>query len=213
MFPSQYETALPDFPTDLITAGIKRHNDLLNHKILNKAEFETKKLMLQKVAQQRLQDGEEIIFTSTPDMIDTFKKKITTKPNHIFLTINPIKTISYDCLKKSIDKFVNKKYISAYYGCYEIRDAENTGLHTHLLIEYTGLPHNIERAIKTAFKNISDTTNPHCCNIKYVKDEYINSKVSYITGEKKNAKKNGVELSNKWRPDRFYGLKPPVIKE
>lgn len=138
-------------------------------------------------------------------IIDQETNSRTTKPPYILLTVNVKPGITYELLKQVVDKFIKKKCIVAYYGCYEVRKENFDGLHCHILIHYSGRPYNINRSIRSHFKKVCDTTNNSCCNVKYIAEELLQEKVGYINGVKQNKKLPAVGFSDAWKQDRHFG--------
>lgn len=172
--------------------------------VMSKCRFEYDKNLILKQAVCNTLDGTEP-FTNYQDMTDKAQTRISLKPPYMFITVNPRSSITYEVLKKQVDKFVSKKFVEAYYGCYEIRDGDFNGLHVHLLIKYKGQCYNTVRSCKTMFKNVCDISNTACLNIKYIQDELLQSKVDYIAGKKQEKKLGTVSLCNVWKKDRFFG--------
>lgn len=128
----------------------------------------------------------------------------STKPPYIFLTVSPRPDITLNVFKNCIEKFIMKKFIKEYAYVYEVRDCQNgiyTGLHSHILCRYVCRPYDFLRASKTAFKNVCNVNHSDILNVKYILEELLPDKISYMLGNKKKSKERGVELSRAYRQE------------
>lgn len=160
------------------------------------------------------QDGEMPYVPKDPTMkkmLENQRDTIATKPPYIFLTINP-KEDNFAALQKAVNKFVKKKTITHYYYVYEVRK-ENEGLHCHMVLSYNCKPYEFKRSTKNTFKNVCDSSNPHCLNFKFIEQDIIKDKIAYMSGSKKDSKLKGVEFSKAYRKANnimeYYESSPP----
>jgi len=136
-----------------------------------------------------------------------------TKPPYIFLTVNPSPDITLPELKKAIEKFIKKKSITLYFYVFEVRD-KDSGLHCHILLKYINIkPFDFKRSAKNTFKNVCDSSNPHCLNFKFIECAILPDKIQYLLGEKQDKKLKGVSYSKEYRVthklQEFYESSPP----
>lgn len=125
------------------------------------------------------------------------------KPPYMFVTINSRPDVTIDVFKKNIEKFINKKTNLKYFGVYEHRgsDTENHGLHAHILVHYSQTPYGFKRGTKNTFKNVCDVNNPHALNFRNVSEDKLESKISYMLGDKQSSKLDKVEADKVWRQE------------
>lgn len=131
-------------------------------------------------------------------------QRISTKPPYILITINTSPDVIYDDLFKKVQKFLKKKTISNYIGCFEIRKIEDgtyKGLHCHILVKYEDKPYNFKRGVKNTFKNVCDSNNPHILNFVYISQDRLDNEIDYIKGIKCEKKQVGVQLCKEWRAE------------
>lgn len=200
--PPEFDTAIQE----LINKGISNYIKNEAQTIMDKAERYFNQRLLVRQAIMNAMNGQEP-FTNYNDMIDKQLSLSSTKSDTVFITVNVRPEITFQELEKLINKLMKKKSLVSIYGCYEIRSKVNdiyTGLHTHMIVKYTGRPGNFERCLKTIFKNVCDVNNNHCLNIKYIESEIIESKIKYIQGDKQDSKKESIKLCNSWKPERWY---------
>jgi len=128
------------------------------------------------------------------------------------LTINPKQDVKFEQFKKCVDKFLRKKTNKYWFQVYEVRKGES-GLHSHIMLHYTQTPYDFSRSTKNTFKNICDVTNSAILNFKYIPEDAIPDKISYLLGEKQKKKEKGVEDTKKWRTkynvEKFVESSPP----
>lgn len=201
-------------PAEITTAQMRNN--------INKAWMDAhyqsyKSLFMRGFAQSFMIDGE----TPSPHLEDSEQKKVIervrnsviSKPPYAFITINPYATITLDQFVKYVNKFMKRKFIDAYYYVYEVRKEDLSGLHCHMLIKYNCKPYDLKRNLQSTFKHVCDESNPHVLNIKYIEEDIIQSKISYMQGNKKDAKKEGVMATKVYRVENalsdFYESTPP----
>lgn len=151
------------------------------------------------------------------DLLNYCKRAIDstiTKPPHALITINVRPNTILCNLKKKVEKFVKRKIVREYAYCYEVRNADLSGLHCHLLCKYDCKPYDLKRSLQSTFKDVCDAKNPDILNVKYVLDENLKSKYEYICGVKKKEKMKSVEYSKQYREANFllaiYESTPPL---
>lgn len=146
-------------------------------------------------------------------MLESQANAISTKPPFMMLTVNPRAEVTYAQLNKAVCKFLRKKTILAYFYVYEVRTAD-TGLHCHILLQYNAKPYDFKRSGKNTFKNVCDSSNPACCNFKFLEEDKLPSKIEYLLGTKKDSKLKGVECSKLYREKNniaaFVESSPPL---
>ncbi len=146
-------------------------------------------------------------------MLKDQAKSVTTKPPFMLVTVNPRPGVEYTELKKSVEKFLRKKTISQYFYAYEVRDDGN-GVHCHILLKYDIKPYDFKRGAKNTFKDICDTSNPHCLNFKFIDEDTLPQKVQYLLGQKTDSKQKGVSATQIWRTKNnipaFVESSPPL---
>lgn len=122
-----------------------------------------------------------------------------------FITVSVRPGVNFDTFKGIVLKQLSKKIIKSYYMVYEVRHEpdENRdlfeGLHCHMLVYSTVRPYDLKRSTKNTFKEVCDVNNPEICNFKNVPENCALDKIDYMTGNKRDSKMNGVELSKKFR--------------
>lgn len=148
------------------------------------------------------------------EVIRRARDMVVSKPPFALITVNPYKQITLDELTKYVLKFVDRKIIDNYMYVYEVRKSDMSGLHCHMLVKYNCKPYDLKRNLKSTFKNICDESNPHILNIKYISDDILPSKIEYLKGNKKDAKKEGVLATIKYRTENglcpVYNSTPPI---
>lgn len=147
-------------------------------------------------------------------IIERARNAVVSKPPFAFITINPYPQITLDDFTKYINKFIRRKIIDSYYYVYEVRKKDLTGLHCHMLIKYNCKPYDLKRNMQNTFKNVCDESNPSILNLKYIEEDILQSKIAYMNGEKKDAKKEGVEATKIYRFENglsdYYESAPPL---
>lgn len=147
-------------------------------------------------------------------MINTVHNRYSTKPPYFLVTINPRSTTTLEDLTKAIKKFTSKTTIKEFIYVYEVRKADYTGLHCHLLLRTTCRPYEFKRSAKNTFKHICDSTNSHILNFKNITEELLPEKISYLLGQKQEKKQSGVKITELYRLDNnllpFYESNPPL---
>lgn len=186
-------------------------------KALQAEKYEFMRKHIRLVFNSEFQDTGKIPF-DVPESVELLEKayNITaSKPPYMFVTINTRPDISYDVFKKTVDKFINKKTTLKYFGVYEHRgsEVENGGLHAHILVHYSQTPYGFKRGTKNTFKNLCDVNNPHALNFRNVAEDKIESKISYMLGDKASSKLSKVEADKIWRiensiPEYFESRSP-----
>lgn len=121
-------------------------------------------------------------------MLNCQADSVMSKPPYMLITVNPRAEVSLSELKRVIAKLISKRCITHYYYVYEVRKADYTGLHCHILVMYTGRPYDFKRSVRNTCKHICDAKNPNILNFKYVDASLLLSKISYMSGDK-SAKK------------------------
>jgi len=142
----------------------------------------------------------------------------STKSPYLLLTINPKPGVTFEQLDKVVKKLVKKKTIKHWEYVYEVRAEEQkgeyTGLHCHILLEYHDKPFNFKRGVKSTCKNICNVAVSSILNFKFIPMEHVPDKHNYLLGDKKDAKLEGVNLTNEWRElnniDAIYESNPPL---
>lgn len=132
-------------------------------------------------------------------LIDRARNAVISKPPYAFITINPYDVITLDELQKYVNKYKKRKFIDSYYYVYEVRKKDHTGLHCHMLIKYNCKPYDLKRNTQNTFKNVCDDSNPCVLNIKYIEQDILQSKITYMNGDKKESKKEGVLATKEYR--------------
>lgn len=157
--------------------------------------------------------------------IEKQKTNVLVKSPFVLLTVNPRPTVSLKELQKSMSKFLNKKWLKGYFYVYEVRKADYSGLHCHILYQYNSRPYDMQKSVKTHFAKICDANNPNILNIKFIPEDILNDKVAYLLGNKKDKKQPGVIATVQYRTtnniSQYYDsspllpcratAKPPVI--
>lgn len=145
------------------------------------------------------------------------EKKQEADPKYaVFITINPeINTLEgFEKLHNCVKKAVSKCWITDYCYCYEQRSANPNdihGLHTHILLRRNTRPSNLEREIRSTFKSIVGKPDKHI-NIKYIKKEWINDKLEYMSGLKTGNDANGIPKADKVSVDRIMREKLEISR-
>lgn len=138
------------------------------------------------------------------ELLEQARDRVITKSPYILLTINIAPGITFKELEKQIIKFSKRKIIRAYKYVYEIRDKKQdtyTGIHCHMILQYTCKPYDFKRSAQSTFKNVCDVKNKSILNIRYIDPSEIPDKIEYIKGKKQDKKKKGVELTKLWRKE------------
>lgn len=137
------------------------------------------------------------------------------KSQYVFITISPVKTVSYLELLKYCSNFCNKKFIKSYLYVLEQRfDGEpndkykelGQGLHAHLLIDKGDYkPSHLKRDLERIFNNIE-------CNkdISYRWERDLLKTQEYIIGDKNDNSKRLKQIQDRiWRQNNnikpYYG--------
>jgi len=122
---------------------------------------------------------------------DGYKKNIDVRfGNVLFITVNPRPDIQLDEFMKSLNKYVNKKWIEDYIYVIEQRgiteDESGKGFHSHLLIWKPDNKRSSEviRETKNTFKKICSVDNPAILNIQNCKEDDIDKRKNYMLGLK-----------------------------
>jgi len=170
--------------------------------------------MVSKFATDGTEPFDQTVLPETRETLDYQNELFTTKSKYVFMTINPKPGITFSVLKKLIEKFVSKTFITQYYYVYEIRKAPDSGLHCHVLFHYTCRPADMKKSSQTLFNHVGDVKNPCCLNIKYIVEELIPQKISYMGGTKTVKKMAGVKATIEWREKNnilsYYESNPPL---
>jgi len=122
------------------------------------------------------------------------KSGVETEKNYYFLTVNPKPSITLEELLKTIQKAMQKKWISYYLYVIEQR-GENIeelgkGIHTHIIFN-KGIKHcKVIKEMSNTFKGLCDVSNFHLFNIASIGDEEKKRKIEYITGTKADEEKH-----------------------
>lgn len=129
------------------------------------------------------------------------KKKEADSKYACFITINPKenKLTDFQKLDNCVKKALSKCWVTDYCYCYEQRSNDPHdihGLHTHILLRRNTRPSNLEREIRNTFKGIVGKPDKHI-DIKYIKKEWINDKLEYMSGHK-----TGTDQSGKPKQDK-----------
>lgn len=145
---------------------------------------------------------------------DKVSERYNRKPRNCLLTVNPKPGVSLDELKGLMLKLISKSYIDRYLYVYEVRKADYTGLHVHMVCTYTGRPNNFQRGIKSLFRRVCDVDNSSILNFKFLPDELVSEKLDYLLGKKQKKKQVGVQASIAFRKDKdlqpHYESDPPL---
>lgn len=132
-------------------------------------------------------------------LIEKAHDAVSSKPPYMMLTINIRPNETMDKLRKSVEKFVNRKIVAKYFYVYEIRKAPDRGLHCHMLVQYNCKPYEFKRCAKSTFKKVCDSNNPSVLNFKFVQEDLLPSKIGYLLGDKQDKKKPGVKATIEYR--------------
>lgn len=133
-----------------------------------------------------------------PAITTTNLKFIKRRSPNCLLTINPRPDVTLEQFKKVVEKFLKKKTIKYYFQVYEVRKGE-TGLHAHVLLQYTSAPYDFQRSTKSTFKSICDANNSAILNFRFIAEDLIPDKIRYMQGEKQKSKQKGVEDTKIYR--------------
>ncbi len=120
----------------------------------------------------------------------------------LWVTVNPIPTITIDQFKLIVEKFIKKKQIFHYYYTFEQRSPteENMGLglHVHLLFNYTNKTQSIKDMVNGHFKQC--VQHPMHIHIRRCPTAFMNDKITYMLGEKTGeGKLQKVEIDKLWK--------------
>ena len=168
-----------------------------------------KTLFARQMISDFMEDGRLPVEPKQAEMLDYCKRAanaVITKPPHCLITINVRSEVSLQQLIKKVNKFTKRKIVREYIYCYEVRKADLSGLHCHLLCKYDCKPYDLKRNVRSTFKDVCDASHPDILNIKYVSDENLQSKYEYICGVKTEKKSEGVEASKRYR--EMHNLQP-----
>ena len=84
-----------------------------------------------------------------------------------------------------------------------------------MLVRYQNIrPHDLKKACKNTFKHMCSVQNHQILNFKFIEETICQDKINYMKGNKKDAKKQGVEHTIKYRQENklkeFYESNPPL---
>ena len=191
--------------------------------VIKKAESDAiyafyKSLFSRQFAQDFITEGitpcGELETNSQKVIIDRARNAIITKPPYALITINPYPTITLDELVKYVNKFKKRKFIDSYLYVYEVRKEDYSGLHCHMLVKYNCKPYDLKRNSKSTFKNVCDESNPCILNFKFIEEDILQSKIEYLSGNKKDEKQPGVIATRQYRVEnglqKIYESTPPL---
>lgn len=125
------------------------------------------------------------------------------KPPYILITVNAYPDLDFEQLKKKVEKFVNRRFVSAFIYAYEVRKEDLTGLHCHMLIHYNCKPHDVKRNAKSTFKDCCNVKDDRILNFKFVNPDNLQSKIEYVKGVKKDAKMKAMDYTHKFQAEHI----------
>lgn len=164
-----------------------------------------------------MDDGTMPCLPKTPMMmalVEQARDAVNTKPPFMLVTVNVRDGVSYTDLKKYVEKFVRNRSVSKYFYTYEVRKADGEGLHCHILVQYTIKPSDFRRSARSTFKHVCKSDNPSILNFKFVDEDKLASKVSYLLLDKSDKKKKSVAIIKSWRTEtkipEFVESNPPL---
>jgi len=137
------------------------------------------------------------------DVLLDERARCQTKPPYWFVTVNPRPDVTFEQLSNQVCKYVTSVTVKHYFYVYEVRKADFTGMHAHILLHTTMLPAAFKRQTQNCFKKICDYTNCHILNMKNIDESIVPDKINYMLGEKKDLKLAGVDFSVKWRNENY----------
>lgn len=195
----------PVSPPSWITDKNKKYKDIID-KAYKDALYEFyKHAFKSQIVRNFLEEGTIPYQPDDPvqlELLQSAADATCTKSPYIFLTVNPRPDVSLEGFRKKIEKFVSRKCIDSYQYVYEVRKKEGEdykGLHCHILLRYLCKPYDFKRGAKNTFKTICDSNNPQILNFRFVDKDDLNSKISYMNGEKQDKKLPGVILTQEYR--------------
>jgi len=161
-----------------------------------------KQLYLRQHVANWMENGEVPILPEHPMMnrlIEQARDCVVTKPPYILLTVNAQPGITYNVLKTKVEKFVGRNIVQNFIYAYEVRRKTGEGLHCHILLKYSCKPYDFRRSAKSTFKSLCQVNNPDILNFKFVSEEDLQSKISYILGNKQAKKSESLKIIKAWR--------------
>lgn len=136
------------------------------------------------------------------------KEESLFKTNYAFITINPKPDVPLTEFRKAVDKASKKTFIKKSLYVIEQRgenlDELGKGFHTHMLIDKGDYrPSHMMREFERTFKNLCDTSNPSCFNIRPCKENDLRKRQKYMLGSKKDPSKHLKQKFDKVFREKF----------
>lgn len=187
----------------------KNHDWLIQDFQTSAAEWwEREKFLLQSEGEARA--IRELAFRDA--IISEKSEKMENSEKFFWITINPRPGVSLPELMKVQEKMISKKWIQSYAYVYENTDKGH--IHTHTLIKAEYEPSRARKEIASTAKSICDVSNVHIFKFVVLDAEKAKQKLSYMLGNKKPNKMQGVDLTTKWRVEnhlkKIYSSKVPL---
>lgn len=122
------------------------------------------------------------------------ERVIINNKEYYFLTINPNPDITLQDFLKTINKALNKVWITSYIYVIEQRgetlDDVGKGFHLHAIFKKNIKHCKVVSGLSNSFKKMCDTSNYHFFNIKNIDENEKDRKMEYILGKKADEEKH-----------------------
>lgn len=171
---------------------------------------ETEKNKNQNIGESRAQ--QELAFR---DYIMAEKsEKIGKSEKFFWITVNPRLEVDLPTLVKTVQKAYKKKWAQNY--AYVFETTRNNHIHSHGLVKANYEAARARKEFANSFKDICDITNVHCFKFVILDEAKAKQKLEYMFGNKKDSKKEDVELTIAWRKenhleDIYLGEGPLIL--
>lgn len=141
-------------------------------------------------------------------------EKIGKSEKFFWITVNPRLEVDLPTLVKTVQKAYKKKWAQNY--AYVFETTRNNHIHSHGLVKANYEAARARKEFVNSFKDICDITNVHCFKFVILDEAKAKQKLEYMFGNKKDSKKEDVELTIAWRKenhleDIYLGEGPLIL--
>lgn len=190
-----------EFPVDF------NYDEVISYRAKDWAE--SRKIKNETIGEDRAQ--QELAFRDY--LVSEKSEKIGKSEKFFWITVNPRLEVDLPTLVKTVQKAYKKKWAQNH--AYVFETTRNNHIHSHGLVKANYEAARARKEFANSFKDICDITNVHCFKFVILDEAKAKQKLEYMFGNKKDSKKEDVELTIAWRKENhledIYLSEGPLI--
>lgn len=176
-----------EFPVDF------NYDEVISYRAKEWAE--SRKIKNETIGEDRAQ--QELAFRDY--LVSEKSEKIGNSEKFFWITVNPRLEVDLPTLVKTVQKAYKKKWAQNH--AYVFETTRNNHIHSHGLVKANYEAARARKEFANSFKDICDITNVHCFKFVILDEAKAKQKLEYMFGNKKDSKKEDVELTIAWRKE------------